>query len=162
MNHDYADIRSRIPEPAQWWDEHAVPRYCTFTPDAVADIYAQQVALCDIACQGCGARFHVAFSWSQHEWRKGEMVTTGDITPTEAARLHYGDPPNVGCCGAGATMNCDDLRVLEFWRKGGKEFTGPHPAHPEMTICLPGYFDWRRITENEVPMCDHPDYVEAP
>ena len=28
---------------------------------------------------------------------------------------HYGDPPNMGCCPAGPTMNCEDIKILEFW-----------------------------------------------
>lgn len=39
--------------------------------------------------------------------------------------LHYGDPPRHSCGGAGETMNVDDLRIVEFWkrsRKGKKKF----------------------------------------
>ena len=161
MNHHYADLRDRIPEPPVWFDEHAVPRYCPFTPNACANIYAREVAFCDIACQSCGARFNVAFSWSSVEFVKGVLHLHKQLTPTDAAHLHYGDPPNVGCCPSGPTMNCDDLRVLEFWRMGGEEFTAPDQNDPTMRICLPGYFDWRRVPENEVLMCDHPDYREA-
>lgn len=27
------------------------------------------------------------------------------------------DPPNIGCCAAGPTMNCDDLAVIEYWHR---------------------------------------------
>jgi hypothetical protein len=32
-------------------------------------------------------------------------------------QIHYGDPPNIGCCSAGPTENCIDIKVLEFWRR---------------------------------------------
>jgi hypothetical protein len=149
MNHHYNDIRSRISTPPKWWDEYAVPRYCDFTPDEVADIYAKDVALVEIACQNCGERFMVAFSWNDFTRREA-------MTPERIKDLHYGDPPNAGCCGAGPTMNCEDLSVLEFWRKGGDEFTEPHPSHPELRICKPGYFEWRRVPELEIAIGDTP------
>lgn len=161
MLHHYNDIRSRISEPPKWWDEEGVPRYVDFAPDEVANIYAQEVALVDIACQSCGTRFKVAFSWANIEWHNGAPELHKRLTPEHIVNLHYGDPPNVGCCPAGATMNCDDLRVLEFWRKGGEEFTKPDPKNPKLRICLPGYFDWRRVPELEVLLPDHPDFVAA-
>ena len=109
MLHHYEDIRSRIAEPPKWWDEEGVPRYCEFSPHEAANIYARQVALVEIACQACGERFLVAMSAGP--FRADALA--GEI---ERGVLHYGDPPNVGCCPAGATMNCDDLRVVEFWR----------------------------------------------
>jgi hypothetical protein len=38
--------------------------------------------------------------------------------------LHYGDPPFSfhGEWCAGASMNCDDLRILEFWEYSNKTF----------------------------------------
>ena len=40
MNTSYYDITSKIDEHPQWWDEHAVPRYCKFGPGLAADIYS--------------------------------------------------------------------------------------------------------------------------
>lgn len=140
MNHHYSDIRSRISEEPKWWDENAVPRYCDFSPNVTANIYAREVALCDIACQGCGARFKVAFSWSSVDYLNGKPVNHQPLTPDDAAALHYGDPPNAGCCASGPTMNCMDFRVLEFWRKDTN------------------HWDWVRVPDNEVLMQDHPDY----
>jgi hypothetical protein len=37
--------------------------------------------------------------------------------PSRLKELHYGDPPNAGCCLAGHTMNCIDLRVIQFWSR---------------------------------------------
>ena len=113
MNQAYADITERISEPPRWWDECAVPRYCAFTPRAVANIYAVEVALVEIACQNCGTRFLVA-------WSRGDFVIDGAVQetkPFDPQTFHYGDPPNAGCCAAGPTMNCNDLRVLECWRR---------------------------------------------
>ena len=149
MLNSYSDIRSRISEPPLWWDESGVPRYVPFAPDEVADIYADQVALVLIACQACHAEFPVAFSWSRIAFVKGEATIIGPLTLEKVQSLHYGDPPNVGCCSGGATMNCDDLRVLEFWRRGGDEFTELRDGH---RVCLPGYFDWRRVPELEIAL----------
>ena len=118
MNCTYSDIISRIPEPPKWWDEHAVPRYCAFAPNEVADIYAHDVALVRIKCQACGERFKVVFSWQRHEMGTSEdgkfwVRNQPEIDPTG---LHYGDPPNA-CCASGATMNSVPLKVLEWWHR---------------------------------------------
>lgn len=111
MHCNYADITSRIAEPPAWYDEHAVPRYCEFTPDAVANIYADEVALLEIKCQCCDMRFKVAVSSDRLSknsvtyWLKG--------TPTWG----WGDPPNVGCCPAGPSMQSELVAVLEVWRR---------------------------------------------
>lgn len=119
MNHHYKDIRDRIAETPQWWDEHAVPRYCAFTPNQVADIYAVEVALIEIACQNCGALFNVAWSRSVHRigWNEDGTVYVKESEPFDPQRFHYGDPPNAGCCDAGPTMNSIPRRVLESWRR---------------------------------------------
>lgn len=119
MLHHYADIRDRIAEDPKWWDEHGVPRYCDHHPDEVANIYARQVAFVEIACQNCGARYLVAFSSDYPAVYGGKSVR--DLI--ESDEIHYGDPPNGGCCRAGSSMNSVPLRVVEFWtsevRAGG-------------------------------------------
>ena len=132
MHHHYGDITSRIPEPPKWFDEEAVPRYCEFSPEEVANIYAREVVLAEIACQACGQRFPVAFSQAYPF-----DFHTGKPAPSLADRvkdgtLHSGDPPNVGCCASGPTMNSEPLAVVEFWRQEK--------------------FDWRRVPELEVPL----------
>lgn len=104
MNHNYKCIRDRITDPILWWDERAVPRYDPFSPERVANIYACQAALVEISCQSCGYIFSVAFSWEYP-----------DDPETLMANLHYGDPPNIGCCPAGPSMSARTRRVLEFW-----------------------------------------------
>lgn len=112
MNPSYADIREKLGEP-KWWDEKAVPRYCDFHPDAV-NVYANEVALVRIACQACGRQFDVAMVSDSMLVAFGRRTLRQQITDRA---IHYGDPPNAGCCPAGPTMNCDDLRVLEFWER---------------------------------------------
>lgn len=115
MNADYSDIRNLIAVEPSWWDEHAVPRYCEFTPRDVANIYADTVCLVRITCQGCGREFKVAFSESQMD----KVLHPNRPSLEEAVKtrtLHYGDPPNVNCC-AGNTMNSEPREVLEFWQR---------------------------------------------
>jgi hypothetical protein len=139
MHHHYEDIRDRISDPPVWYDENAVPRYCNFAPSEVADIYAAEVALVEIACQNCEKPFLVAFSRSI-SWRI--MIISGirGMTVRDIAdlirdkSLHYGDPPNFGCCAAGPAMNCNDIRVVEYWRRK--------------------HMDWERDHLLEIPLAD--------
>ena len=118
----YEDIISRLGEPL-WWDEHAVPRYNLFDRKLVADIYAQEIALVEIQCQRCLKRFDVTFSYGPMQqaanpnWPSLSKEVIDDT-------LHYGDPPRHNDlsgqeCG-GETMNCNELRVLQFWRVSPK------------------------------------------
>jgi hypothetical protein len=135
MLHHYHDIRSRIAEPPLWWDEHGVPRYVPFAPDEVANIYARECALVLIACQACAEEFQVAFSHSPMDDVRAIMEQRTPRTLADSVRdgsLHYGDPPNAGCCPAGPTMNCDDIRVLEFWQRDR--------------------FDWERVPALEISL----------
>lgn len=120
MHHHYIDIRSRIPEPPLWFDENAVPRYDAFRPRDVADIYAKEVALVLIACQNCKQEFKVAFSYNAMDEVRAIAGGHKRISLADSIRrgwIHYGDPPNVECCGAGPTMNSDPICVLEYWHK---------------------------------------------
>lgn len=122
MNHHYRDITDAIGRQPLWFDEHAVPRYSEFTPDSTANIYADEAVLLLILCQGCGTEFKVCMSDSapRIHWAKstpgGEVVTYPPMVE-RVQDLHYGDPPNMGCCGAGPTMNSVPRRVLEFWKR---------------------------------------------
>jgi hypothetical protein len=114
MKCDYDDIISRIKEPILWWDEHAVPRYVTFHPSEAANIYAREVALLQVDCQNCGRVFRVAMSSDMMAEALKLPLLSALITSQD---IHYGDPPNVGCCPGGPTMNSVPRRVLEFWRR---------------------------------------------
>ena len=133
MNHHYKDIRDRIAEEPEWFDEHAVPRYGAFSPKESANIYAKQVALVLIACQNCGRRFKVCFSACRLVIASG-----GDLWRAITERsIHYGDPPNIECCPAGPTMNSEPIAVLEAWERSD-------------------YGDWTRRGEFEVVLDDPP------
>lgn len=112
MLNDYEDIRSRIHEEPRWWDENGVPRYCDPHPRNLADIYASEAVFAEIACQSCGERFTVAFSQSWRDTMDGRKTLAEQIANDS---IHYGDPPNTGCCVGGATMNSEFIRVLSFW-----------------------------------------------
>lgn len=116
MHHDYADIRDLILMAPFWFDEYAVPRYCEFHPSQLANIYASDAALAEIECQNCRTRFKVAFSRSHIEDFLGDDRATLQTRVSDQS-LHYGDPPNIGCCPSGPTMNSDMRRVLEFWTR---------------------------------------------
>jgi hypothetical protein len=58
----------------------------------------------------------------------------------EDGSIHYGDPPRHGWdeCPGGDTMNCDDLRVLAYWRSGDHRAKEPHWVRvPEVERDLP-------------------------
>ncbi len=116
MKQSYRDITSRLEQSPKWYDENGTPRYDKFVPGDQADIYACEVALCEIQCQSCKRKFRVVMSSNGH----------GKTNPiherVEQHTLHYGDPPNAHCCPAGPTMNSEMLGVLEFWRRSGPDW----------------------------------------
>lgn len=115
MRQSYTDIIEEISKPVEFWDENGTPRFKPFHPTLLANIYAEEAVLLEISCQGCEHEFIVAMS--QGGWQRvindcpylREDIVDGSI--------HYGDPPNTDCCAAGPTMNCNDLRVLEYWKR---------------------------------------------
>lgn len=143
MNNEYHDIRSRIAEPPKWWDECAVPRYCDFAPKHAANIYAREAALVLIECQACRRQFNV--SMSGRTGRVKAEIMDG--------RLHYGDPPNVECCVAGPTMNCIDVKVLEYWRREDMEWERDPSLEIELEGRRPGSLGMRvvALTTDERP-----------
>lgn len=151
-----------------WWhDENGVPRFAAHHPNLCPDIYATEVVLLVVACQSCGREFPVQMSWSMGGevilMAKARLAGTApsDTAMGEAIRdtmlstvvrngtIHYGDPPNVGCCPAGPTMNVWDLRVLEFWSRN-KPMTGSSEWRriPELEIELPDATAWERTGED--------------
>lgn len=127
MHNSYDDIRQLAGSAAPlWYDENGVPRYCRHHPHASPDIYAREVVLLRIACQGCGAKFDVQMTWGPMDLFKlrpddpagpHDPATPALANAIRNGQIHYGDPPNAGCCASGPTMNCNDLRVLEYWRQ---------------------------------------------
>lgn len=123
MNQYYGDIIEKMGPPT-WWDDF-YPRYCEFAPDEVSNIYSDEVALVEIACQSCQKRFRMALGRSQ--WTPPSLSSV-----IGNGSFYYGDPPNTRCCLAGPTMSCLNLRVLEFWRRAQEGFV----RVPELEIEL--------------------------
>ena len=119
MYPSYDDITSRIVEKPSWWQEGGVPRYGEFHPDRSSSIYAREVVLVEIACQSCDTRFRVVFTADQMDQFEGR----GIAERIRDCTIHYGDPPNTGCCPAGPTMNSEPIAVIEYWSKCHQRFT---------------------------------------
>jgi hypothetical protein len=144
MLHHYSDIRDRLDEP-QWWDESGVPRYCDFAVNRTADIYCREACLLLIACQDCGHRFKVCMSAGECAFGpKGLELTRGSLAAAVLdGSLHFGDPPNIDCCPSGPTMNCVDLRVLQFWSRKADSHV-EWERRPELEVDLPDATGYER------------------
>jgi hypothetical protein len=111
MHGHYKDILDRIDEPPAWFDDDGVPRFGDFSPRHLGNIYAAEAALAEVSCQGCGRMFKVALTDS---FTSKGLGLSDEI---RLGRVHYGDPPNVNCCGAGSSMNSVMHRILEYWSR---------------------------------------------
>ncbi|MFL4470856.1 hypothetical protein ACERZ8_13540 [Tateyamaria armeniaca] len=105
-----------------WFDEAAVPRFEPFSPQQTANIYAYEAVLVRIECQGCQHPFDVAFTSTAASKPLPKVERADRSYPLlrdyiRAGQLHYGDPPNIECCAAGASMNSVPRQVLEYWVK---------------------------------------------
>ena len=109
MHADYSDIKLRISEEPTWYDMNGAPRYGDFHPRLIPSIYAKVCVLLRIKCQACGQEFLVEMH--------NDLWGLWNFVPKN---LHYGDPPRHDCdCragGAGESMNCEDLEVVQAWR----------------------------------------------
>jgi hypothetical protein len=133
MKPSYKDITSQISAPPSWWQKDGVPRWGDFSPDKAASIYATEVVLMEVECQACQTKFTVSIC--------NEIGTLNNELAKQILRgqLHYGDPPNTGCCASGASMNSEPNRILEHW-------STHHPEHAKDGIItdFDKYFEWRR------------------
>jgi hypothetical protein len=145
VKHEYPDIaalagRCTYDRQPQWWDENGVPRFAPHHPTLCPCIYAIEVVLLKISCQSCGQEFLVQLSVSEMTrvrhmrlYPKNPYRTLEDRVCDGS--IHYGDPPrhdDNDNCGAGASMNCWDLAVVQFWRR-----TDEWIRKPELEIELP-------------------------
>lgn len=112
MKQQYQDIIEAFDSSPKWFDEHGVPRNVPFHPQEVADVYAREVALVRVRCQGCGTVFLVAVSWAVADGMDGIAKLS-----KEPKGIEYGDPPNVGCCSTGPTMTSVPIRIVQFWQR---------------------------------------------
>lgn len=108
MKPPYNDIIEKLGDP-QWWDDNGTPRYCEFHPKHVPCIYAREALLYEIQCQACRKRFNVSLYSDMFFGRESLQQAIRDH------KIHYGDPPNAGCCPSGPTMSSEPLRVIQFW-----------------------------------------------
>ena len=135
MHTDYNDIRSRIAEAPTWFDSNGTPRYGEFGPEACPDIYTDDVVLVEISCQCCAKKFLV----EMHHCHLSHPSLDPMSAAIQAGTIHYGDPPSheiddldMNCFGE--SMNCVDLRVLQYWRRGT---ASPWERVPAMEVALP-------------------------
>lgn len=152
MLQHYEDILSRIAEPPRWFDEQGVPRYCEFAPHCIANIYADECALLAIECQSCGRPFIVALDAAMANRtaikKSAEWRTLADIIRSHD--IHYGDPPNVDCCGVGHTQNSNPRRVLEYWERIQETYTDPASG----LRAIRGWRHWTRDHSLEIEIPD--------
>jgi hypothetical protein len=144
----YEDILSRIPEKPLWFDEYAVPRYCEFAPNKLANIYAGEAALAEVTCQVCKRVFRVAFS--KANWNSGTIADA-----IRSRTLVFGDPPNVGCCN-NADMSSEPRRVIEYWRRHDPKYTRKEGNTVLVTDLA--FNKWSRDSSLEVDI--RPDWVD--
>ncbi len=105
----------------------------------VAVKHFKRCCLFRIRCQNCDTKFDVCVSNKRaKEELGGDENTLAEII--KDGQLHYGDPPNYGCCMVGPTMNSIPMRVLEFWQQGPWKQGG---------------YEWERKPELEIGIdCD--------
>jgi hypothetical protein len=145
----YDDILLRIAEEPTWFDEYAVPRYCKFGPDMIANIYAREATLAEVSCQACKRVFRVAFSELDRQ--------EGTIADAIRSRtLHFGDPPNA-CCGIGASMNSEPRQVIEYWSRHDPKHTRREGDQTVVTNVV-AWMKWVRDPALEIDI--RPDWVD--
>jgi len=106
------------------------------------DIYADEVVLLRIACQGCGRLFDVEVHSDPY------LRKRLSDSPTE---IYYSDPPNVGCCPAGPTMSSISLHVIQFWKKEEANRWSRRHEHENIPIeSLGEYFDRTELAGDEI------------
>jgi hypothetical protein len=137
MFQDYSDITERIDAIPKWWDENGVPRYVEFAPHRVANIYAVEVVLLDIACSMCLRPFQVALSGQGGAHRDENGVSLAD--QIRSGEIDYYDPPNYGGCRDGASTGCFNLAVVQYWRR---DFLRGWERNPSLEIVLPETKDY--------------------
>jgi hypothetical protein len=146
VHNDYHDITSRIKEEPKWYDQNGAPRYDAFNPMDVPNIYATEVVLVKIKCQDCGKEFMVGMGFCEMDKLYNLRASSYEEDIRQYLKddeqhywfpVHYGDPPSHGC--VGDTMNCIDIKIVEFWKKEK-------------------YIDWVRKPEYEVANKEEADH----
>lgn len=135
MKQGYDDILSLTSSEPTWWTAGGVPRWCDYAPEDNDNIYTREAALLLIRCQCCGHLFQAAITSTG---RQGEPDIAAQIAD---GTVHYGDPPNIGCCLTGPTMTSETLRVLRYHRFG---------PPIDQTEAQPGLPAWHRDPRLEI------------
>jgi len=132
----YQDITSKLGEP-QWYDEYKVPRYSEFTPNQIAEIYADEAALVLAQCEHCHKQFKIAFSSDLLESMSAPYnALKNHILKND---MYCGSPPNDTCFDPAAfPYGLMPIKVPEYW-------------------CIsPQTKQWERDSTYEVPLQDPP------
>jgi hypothetical protein len=119
MRENYNRILLLSGQPVNWYDEYGLPRFEDFSPYSCANIHLQEAVLAEISCQGCSQLFKVAISLGAIERFEGNKPLCELIL---SKQLHYGNPPNIGCCEVGPTINSKLRRVFEYWSFDKKDW----------------------------------------
>ena len=78
----------------------------------VADIYADEAALAEIACFGCLTIYKLACSSLDFEaYERAGLPLAAAIRRGD---LQLCDPPNPGCCRDGPSTGCYNLKILQY------------------------------------------------
>jgi hypothetical protein len=85
-----------------------------------ADIYTKQAALVLISCQSCGETFSVCVTGITND--ESQRLGKSLADELQDGTLDYGDPPNIGCCSPGLSMNSIPRRILQYWVLDPKEW----------------------------------------
>lgn len=117
-----------------------MPRYDDFQPEGSTGVYASEAVLAEIACQACETTFLVLIETAASDLRLANQI--------REETLHYGDPPNAGCCGRGGSMQSEMIRVVEYWLRHDKKFI------TDGQIVSSQYFQWARDASLEGPFSD--------
>jgi hypothetical protein len=152
MHASYEDITSRIPTEPLWFDEYAVPRYCDFSPARSASIHIGEIALAEITCQECRKKFHVALSDINFRGGIAEAIRNRTLDYGDPPR-HDGSPNDPRACTAGASMNSEPRRVIEYWHRHDRRHVDSNRKITNLA-----YFEWVRDPLLEIDI--QPDWVE--
>lgn len=117
MNRSYEDLMALTSVKPSFFQKDGVPRWGAFQPGTSTDVYAVEAVIMEISCQSCDGRFHVLMERRSH----GEPTTLAQRIADGS--IHYGDPPNVGCCPGGPSMNSEPVRILEYWSRERMDWT---------------------------------------
>jgi hypothetical protein len=145
LNRSYEDLFALTTVEPTFFQKGGVPRWGTFEPGRSTDVYAVEAATMEISCQGCDARFHVLMERRSHGEPKtlAERILDGSI--------HYGDPPNVGCCPSGPSMNSEPVRILGYWSRSDWQWKRDPSLEIEMRrFCDPMTETMRRSVEERL------------